>query len=482
MSENPANDHSSPPEDEVSLFKHIISQLGIGKSLANVTLPAWILEHRSILERFTDWMLNADILRRLNDEELPEIRMIHICSWIISGFRLTPKLPKKPYSSMNGECFRASLFNNTTENPELIGTYVAEQVSQHPSVCAFHYVDRVGNIIVWGNAEMRSKILFNSVAAIMDGPNTRVNIEHLKRNESYVFNFPNMYGRGVFTGAKVLEIVGEVKIDCKQSGYQAKIEFLKKGLGSAKEFNSLKGKVSKVFTNAKGKQLKETVIEFKGRFDDRVYYWYTDNGKTSQMKSRMNLLDSNSKLIDQTDDSESIEQVPQKSKNRPLKRSGICQSAPIFALNSNEPEQILMYDKNATQVLDIVVPPIEEQGPFESQFVWRKVTEYLENGDVPSASKHQKSIVEKQKKIYKYFQESQEPWEYQLFDFNEEEKRFIPKNLDMTLHADDEPPQQIHPPFPVPPHIARLEESGYLQTNQEIQDEVEAALHTPNSD
>ncbi|KAK8897483.1 hypothetical protein M9Y10_015438 [Tritrichomonas musculus] len=77
--------------------------------------------------------------------------------------------------------------DNSTNNKKIIGTYTAEQVTQHHCICAFHYKDRV---------------------AIMVNPNTKVSMEHLDRGESCFFifffflNSPIKYGRGVFIGSQ----------------------------------------------------------------------------------------------------------------------------------------------------------------------------------------------------------------------------------------------------------------------------------------
>lgn len=530
------------PENQVSLFRHVIKQLGVGKSLAEVTLPSWFLERRSILERFTDWMLHADILRRMNDEELPEMRMLALCTWIISGFHMTPCVPKKPYSSLRGECFRAALYddisddnqnvsnnddndnnndnnnsndndnndnsndnnnnNNTADinNMKLLGTYIAEQVTQHPSVCAFHYKDRDGNIIVWGNAEMKSKISFNSVAAIMDNPNTKVNVEHLARGESYIFNFPDMYGRGVFSGPKVLEIVGKVRIACKQTGYVAKITFLAKGINSSKTYNSLKGKISKIYTNEKGKQVKEPVIQFQGHWDDKVYYWFLDDrqennnsilinlsNESSSQASRLNLAEFSGKSQLLEESSGNTEKIKRKNSGQ-IKMSMSTSSLPIKKDIPKKPNKSkksdkecikhLMFNVKSAKMLHIVVPPIEEQSQYESRFVWRRVTEYLDRNDPETANKYQKALTENLKKTEKCFEASHKEWKYQLFNYNEQEKRFIPKDLDLSLHNDNEPPLEMHPGFVVPPQVVELQEAGKIKTTLQVQQDVDASLQS----
>ena len=87
------------PESEGSVVWHLLSQLKPGMSLSRITLPTFILENRSTIERLTDWMVHADILRKVSTEPDPVLRCLHLCTWIISGFHMSPRTPKKPYNS-----------------------------------------------------------------------------------------------------------------------------------------------------------------------------------------------------------------------------------------------------------------------------------------------------------------------------------------------------------------------------------------------
>jgi hypothetical protein len=49
-------------EKQGSILLSIIKQLKIGMDLTRVTLPTFILEPRSFLERMSDFMIHSDIL------------------------------------------------------------------------------------------------------------------------------------------------------------------------------------------------------------------------------------------------------------------------------------------------------------------------------------------------------------------------------------------------------------------------------------
>ncbi|KAH0792594.1 Oxysterol-binding protein [Histomonas meleagridis] len=255
------------PPSEGSVVKFLLKQLHIGMSLSQITLPTFILEPRSTLERFTDWMAHADILRKIKDEPDPYYRCLHLCTWIVAGFHLGSLRPTKPYNSVIGEVYRSVLVDN---NDKIIGQYMAEQVSHHPPISAFHYRDPVGGVVIWGHTEMRSKFLYNSIAALMDHENTRVNLEIPSLGETYEFNFPNMYGRGILFGKMRMEICGQVRVSCKKTDINGVIDFLMKPL-FRKRYNQFKGQIWSTRIHP--------AITFKGRWTAYMKCVDKRNGK-----------------------------------------------------------------------------------------------------------------------------------------------------------------------------------------------------------
>jgi hypothetical protein len=315
-------------------------------SLARITLPTFILETRSTIERLTDWMVHADLLRTINDLEDPCMRALRFCTWVISGFHMGPRSPKKPYNSMLGECFRATL---EAPNGQILGTYLAEQVSHHPPICAFHYADRAGGTVVWGHSEMRSRFLVTSVAAIMDNENTKVNFEHLKRGETYEFNLPDMYGRGFLTGRLAMEICGTVRVSCQQTGVFAKIKFLDKPALRGR-YNCFKGRVYTKQT-VKKKVIKVVHLTFSGRW-----------------------------------------------------------SAYMRCKNEHDGSEWLEFDVRTALPLSVVVPPIEAQSPIESRSLWQRVTEFLTQNNVPRATEFKLALEDKQRALVHFMKDNGTTW------------------------------------------------------------------------
>jgi hypothetical protein len=398
------------PKSEFSFIRHLISQIKPGMSLARVTLPTFILERRSTLERLTDWMVHADILRLVTDDDDRIMRAPHFCTWMVAGFHMAPRTPKKPYNSLLGECFRAAL---SGPNGSITGTYVAEQVSHHPPICAFHYEDRRGGVVVWGHSELRSKFLLHSIAAIMDNENTRVNFEAITRGETYQFNLPNMYGRGVLTGKLTMEICGKVRVSCAQTGVFAKIEFLEKPTFGRGRYNCFKGIV---YTEERvKKKMKRVVhISFSGRW-----------------------------------------------------------SAFMRCKDERNGRQWLSFDVRTADAATIIVPEMAEQASCESRFVWQMVTHHLAAGNVKKATDHKLALEEKQRALVKQMKATKNDWVAQSFHWDDAQKRYVPNGLNLAKWTEGDPPPAMPPPFVLPKLIEDLEVAGVTKTFAQLHREVE---------
>jgi len=240
-------------EQPKNLLLNLISQLRVGMDLSRVTLPTFILEPKSFLEKLGDFLTHADLLINVPTIEDPFERFIGILRWYMSGFYLKPKGVKKPYNPILGEFYRCTYDTGATKT-----YYYAEQVSHHPPISCFYVSNRKAGIVVNGCCLPRSKFLGNSAASILDGLAT---IYELKHNEEYTVTFPSAYARGILFGTLLLELVGPVVITCEKSGYRAELEFKAKGFFGG-EYNRIEGKVK----DKKGK----TLATLSGKWDGAV--------------------------------------------------------------------------------------------------------------------------------------------------------------------------------------------------------------------
>ncbi|KAF9375778.1 hypothetical protein CPB97_011225, partial [Podila verticillata] len=183
-----------------SILMGIISQLSKGMDLHRVTLPTFVLEPRSMLERITDFMSHPELIAKANQIQDPVERFVAVTRYYLSGWHIKPKGVKKPYNPILGEHFRSQWkFADGTE-----AFYVAEQVSHHPPISAYYYASPENNISVLGDLLPKSKFLGNSAATLMQG---EIKLSFTNRpGEDYIITMPNVYARGILFGTMLMEL------------------------------------------------------------------------------------------------------------------------------------------------------------------------------------------------------------------------------------------------------------------------------------
>ncbi|CAO3668049.1 unnamed protein product [Rhizopus stolonifer] len=244
-------------DNSKSILMGIISQLRKDMDLHRVTLPTFVLEPRSMLERVTDFMSHPDLLLEASTKTDPVVRFLDVVRYFLSGWHIKPRGVKKPYNSVLGEFFRCKYqYGNGTE-----AIYIAEQVSHHPPISAFYYGSPENGIYIYGDLRPKSKFLGNSAATLMEGEN-HIIFTHL-HNERYDITMPNVYARGILFGKMILELGDSCAVRCKTSDLICELDFKTKGFFSG-QYNSVYGKVKKESTG-------EVLYEISGQWSSEIY-------------------------------------------------------------------------------------------------------------------------------------------------------------------------------------------------------------------
>ncbi|XP_055333695.1 oxysterol-binding protein-related protein 8-like isoform X2 [Paramacrobiotus metropolitanus] len=207
------------PEEERSLFWHLLLQVRPGMDLSKVVLPTFILDPRSLLDKLSDYYYHADLLSKASQYDSPFERMKGIVVWYLSGFYKKPKGVKKPYNPILGEVFRCAW-----EHPEKKSRtfYVAEQVSHHPPISAFYVSNRQEGFTISGAILTKSKYKGNSILAILDGS---AKLKLLSRGEEYIITMPHLICKGMLFGKLSMDLGGKVTIACATTGYSTELNF-----------------------------------------------------------------------------------------------------------------------------------------------------------------------------------------------------------------------------------------------------------------
>uniref|UniRef100_A0A915BDP9 PH domain-containing protein n=2 Tax=Parascaris TaxID=6254 RepID=A0A915BDP9_PARUN len=249
-------------DENKSLVWSLLKQVRPGMDLSKVTLPTFILEPRSFLEKLADFYYHVDLLKTAAAEDDPLERMTKVIKFYLSGFYKKPKGLKKPYNPILGEVFRCKW-----EHPDGSTTfYVAEQVSHHPPISSLFVTNRRAGFNIAGTILAKSKYYGNSLSAMMLGS---IRIVLLARGETYTVTLPYANCKGIMIGTLSMEYGGQVKIECNRTAYLCTLDFkLKPFLGGI--MNVVSGAI---------KLGKETLTQISGTWDGEITI--THNGKKS---------------------------------------------------------------------------------------------------------------------------------------------------------------------------------------------------------
>ncbi|SCV01368.1 LAME_0G15764g1_1 [Lachancea meyersii CBS 8951] len=246
-------------ESGQSILLGIISQLKPGCDLSRITLPTFILEKKSMLERITNQLQFPDILLDAHEEKDELRRFIKIVKWYLSGWHIAPKAVKKPLNPVLGEYF--TCYWDLPNKQQAF--YFSEQTSHHPPKSSYFYMIPESNIRVDGTTIPKSKFLGNSTAAMMEGL-TVLQFLDIKdsdgKPEKYTLSQPNMYARGILFGKMRIELGDHMII--KSSKYKIDIEFKTKGFISG-TYDVIEGTVKDHSGNE--------YYEITGKWNDVMY-------------------------------------------------------------------------------------------------------------------------------------------------------------------------------------------------------------------
>ncbi|KAM6159008.1 oxysterol-binding protein-related protein 5 isoform 2-T2 [Rhynchocyon petersi] len=251
-------------EENRSLMWVLLRQLRPGMDLSRVVLPTFVLEPRSFLNKLSDYYYHADLLSRAVLEDTAYGRIKHVLRWYLSGFYKKPKGIKKPYNPILGETFRCCWFHPQTNSHTF---YIAEQVSHHPPVSAFHVSNRKDGFSISGSIMAKSKFYGNSLSALLEGKAT---LTFLNRAEDYTITMPYAHCKGILYGTMTMELGGKVTIECERNNLQAELEFkLKPFFGGSASINQIAGRITTG---------EEVLARLSGHWDREVFIKEEGNG------------------------------------------------------------------------------------------------------------------------------------------------------------------------------------------------------------
>ncbi|KAL5612385.1 hypothetical protein BROUX41_000087 [Berkeleyomyces rouxiae] len=281
-SAKPEEQHTSPGADdddtevmeagEGNVLSHLISQLRPGADLSRVTLPTFILEPRSMLERITNFMCHPEMLLPIPHIDDPTDRFVSVVKFYLSGWHIRPPGVKKPLNPILGEIYTCYWdFDDNTR-----AYYISEQTSHHPPKSSYFYMAPEHHIRIDGTLKPRSKFLGNSAASLMEGV-AFLTLLNRGRNpahgERYLLTQPNMYARGILFGKMKYELGDHSIVKCPELDLSCDVEFKTKGWVSG-TYNAIGGVIKRESTG-------EVLYELSGYWSGEMSITCTKTGKTT---------------------------------------------------------------------------------------------------------------------------------------------------------------------------------------------------------
>ena len=267
-----------------SLLRYVFCEILAKRSrnIMEVSLPAFIVECRSLLEMFSDFV-RPGLLVEIALGSTAEERMLRTLKFYLAGFskmRGLNNLAKKPLNSVKGECFRCKWkpsaskqeakiapsnlegtaepymqVLNSSNHPRprhvdlnakkshklytgqgLMATtrnevrFISEQVSHHPAISAFYADCLDATVTLEGTVETSADIIYGNFCHLFDkvrikseGPITIVLKDY---REEYLTSLPTCYAKSV-TKCPKLDFVDTVSLDCPKTGFKCLIDFPK---------------------------------------------------------------------------------------------------------------------------------------------------------------------------------------------------------------------------------------------------------------
>ncbi|CEP17336.1 hypothetical protein [Parasitella parasitica] len=356
-------------EGSRSILLAIASQLTKGMDLHRVTLPTFVLEPRSMLERITDFMAHPEFILPVSDIEDDTQRFIAVVKWFLSGWHIKPKGVKKPFNPVLGEFFRCKY--NYQDGSEAF--YIAEQVSHHPPASAYFYTCPQHKVIITGDLKPKSRFYGNSVASLMQG--TINFILPSRNNELYQVKMPNMYARGVLFGTMTLELGDASTVRCASSDLICEMDFQTKGFFSGQP-NSVVGKIKRESTQ-------EILYEISGQWSGELFI----------------------------------------KKYTPPEKSSITGLLSLGKKSDKEEKKPdLMVDVRDYVKYPLQVP--ENQEEKESRRLWAKLTEGLLANNQDMATDEKTKVEDEERALRKEREQKNIEWKPRFFDVDGDDYKF----------------------------------------------------------
>ena len=206
-----------------------ILKQNLGKDLTKITMPVYLNEPQSMIQKVTEYLHYADCFRLANKHSDRYMRLSYITAGFFMYYAHTINRLKKPFNSLLGETY------------EFIDgdlRVLVEQISHHPPVCAFHA--ECDDFVFEGFFQMIIKF---SMKGFQASPHGDLLITLKKTNERFSIIRPLSTLHNYIVGKMYLWHSGDLIVTNETTGDKAIMYLKPKGWTSKNDYEA-EGKVT----------------------------------------------------------------------------------------------------------------------------------------------------------------------------------------------------------------------------------------------
>lgn len=420
-----------------------------GTDLFSISSPAIMCNGISVLEYCAHYCDHPEILAAIAKGESPLDRMLVVVQWYLSGLfgsyasRSTSSgFERKPFNPILGERFFAEWPDEGYGTTEMI----AEQVSHHPPTTAFYLRNKSAGVHVNAFSTQKTRFMGTYIKAEQQG-NVFVYLE--KFNEEYMMTLPEIYVRGLLTGAPFIELCGDVAF-VSSSGYGVKMRFIPKPWFSG-EYDQVE---AVIFDTRTGK----IHYDVWGKWSNSIFFDEHDeeSEKRCHFRKRKN-----------------ASGYGYESSTPSSAQTGEVYSSLVENHTRKGPT---LFNPEMMPKIPFTVKPISKQGDLESRRVWHPVAKALQKADYESANAAKNKIENEQRALRRERAQNNETW-LPVF-FNYEPYCFMP-----NVHKENDHLEEILANLisEAPKMLVTKDEPPLNEEEEEVSSSTPSSIHSISS-
>jgi hypothetical protein len=198
------------------LWSFLSTKLGADVLRSGISLPSYMYEPLSILQRQAEMIEHAYVLNNGAKTKDSIEQLAFVCAFAVSGYSATQRY-KPAFNPLLGETFELIEKRSNTR-------FITEQVSHHPPISACHSENEAWKF--WQNSSPTTKFLGNSIDLITHG-NSYVSFQNTKNQ--FFYTNPSTRVHNIIFGTMRIEHFGELNIRNLNGSAYALINFSKSG-------------------------------------------------------------------------------------------------------------------------------------------------------------------------------------------------------------------------------------------------------------